>query len=158
MQPDDGYVYYVVQPPWVCLDKLQTFYTLRPEEQDWRTSHMQVRAPCPPVQASRRERDAPTGSQAGRLQLHPSWPTGQGHGWSCCCVPPHPLPGKSAPSFRACSQKARAADSDNEDGDRGGGDRAWSASPLTYSSRLKWGTNFVTGTASSALLGLGRRL
>jgi hypothetical protein len=42
--PDDGGVYYVLRPPWVPLDALQTFYTIAPLERHWSTSHaVQVR-------------------------------------------------------------------------------------------------------------------
>lgn len=36
--PEDGGVYYVLRPPWVHLDGLQTFFTLHPEERHWTTS------------------------------------------------------------------------------------------------------------------------
>eukprot|EP00198_Chlamydomonas_reinhardtii_P008216 XP_001697553.1 predicted protein [Chlamydomonas reinhardtii] len=36
--PGDGCAYYVVRPPWVANDRLQTFFTLHPEEKDYRTS------------------------------------------------------------------------------------------------------------------------
>ncbi len=37
--PDDGAVYYVLRPPWVHLDGLQSFFTLHPEERHYTTSH-----------------------------------------------------------------------------------------------------------------------
>ncbi len=33
--PGDGSVYYVLKPPWIHLDNLQTFYTLHPEERHY---------------------------------------------------------------------------------------------------------------------------
>ncbi|KAG2440186.1 hypothetical protein HXX76_004299 [Chlamydomonas incerta] len=36
--PGDGCAYYVVRPPWVANDRLQTFFKLHPEEKDYRTS------------------------------------------------------------------------------------------------------------------------
>lgn len=37
-QPGDGCLYYVVRPPWVKPARIETFFTLHPEERDWRTS------------------------------------------------------------------------------------------------------------------------
>lgn len=39
IQPGDGATYYTLRPPWVRHDRLLTFFTLRPEERDWTTSH-----------------------------------------------------------------------------------------------------------------------
>ncbi|KXZ48626.1 hypothetical protein GPECTOR_26g529 [Gonium pectorale] len=49
--PGDGCVYFVVRPPWVAPDRLDTFFKLHPEERDWRTSF-----PVVEMEAERRER------------------------------------------------------------------------------------------------------
>ncbi|KAG2498356.1 hypothetical protein HYH03_003615 [Edaphochlamys debaryana] len=36
--PGDGCAYYVLRPPWVVPDRLETFFKLHPEERDYRTS------------------------------------------------------------------------------------------------------------------------
>mmetsp|Transcript_24206 Transcript_24206/g.52899 ORF Transcript_24206/g.52899 Transcript_24206/m.52899 type:complete len:391 (+) Transcript_24206:390-1562(+) len=36
--PDDGFVYFVMRPPWVRADRVQAFFALFPEERDWRTT------------------------------------------------------------------------------------------------------------------------
>ena len=37
--PGDGYIYFVVRPPWVRPDRINSFFTIHPEERDWHTSH-----------------------------------------------------------------------------------------------------------------------
>ncbi|MEW5298990.1 MAG: hypothetical protein WDW36_002051 [Sanguina aurantia] len=37
-QPGDGCAYYVLRPPWVHVDKCETYYALHPEETDYRGS------------------------------------------------------------------------------------------------------------------------
>ncbi|KAL6762689.1 hypothetical protein V8C86DRAFT_2513496 [Haematococcus lacustris] len=37
--PDDGGVYYVLRPPWVKPDRLESFFTASPGEQHWSTCH-----------------------------------------------------------------------------------------------------------------------
>ncbi|GFR41901.1 hypothetical protein Agub_g2691 [Astrephomene gubernaculifera] len=49
--PGDGCVYFVMRPPWVAPQRLETFFTLHPEERDWRTSF-----PVAEMEAVRRAR------------------------------------------------------------------------------------------------------
>jgi len=92
-QPEDGHVYFVVRPPWVSPDRLQAFYTLFPEEQEWKTGHA--------AQTQQRSREEEEEEDNGE-------------------IPASKLP-----------------------------------TPLSYASRLQWGTNFYAGTPASARLGTG---
>ncbi|EFJ48851.1 hypothetical protein VOLCADRAFT_117472, partial [Volvox carteri f. nagariensis] len=49
--PGDGCVYYVMRPPWVAHDKVETFFKLHPEERDFRTSF-----PVVEIEAERKAR------------------------------------------------------------------------------------------------------
>lgn len=47
--PEDGGVYYVLRPPWIRSESLQTFFTMFPGERHWATSFsVQARGVLPP--------------------------------------------------------------------------------------------------------------
>ncbi|KAG2454942.1 hypothetical protein HYH02_000770 [Chlamydomonas schloesseri] len=62
--PGDGCAYYVMRPPWVANDRLQTFFTLHPEEKDYRTSFPIVLFA---QQRAARNKDSSDGTQQQQL-------------------------------------------------------------------------------------------
>ncbi len=86
--PGDGAMYFVMRPPWVRPDRIASFYTIFPEEKDWRTT-------------------------------------------------------SAAISMESTRPKKESDFPAHQEG----------ASPLRFSSRMQWGTNFLTGSASHAALG-----